>query len=69
MSVGIKWTASELDRNGGHSPECEQACDPSCPIGIERKFEADRRAYDAQILWARQERLTESEQRLMDGNR
>jgi hypothetical protein len=45
------WTQVELDRNGGHTPECEQYCDPSCPIGQERTREANRRAALAQKRW------------------
>jgi len=42
-----------LDRNGGHSPECEGSCAPSCPIGQERRADADGRAAGAQRLFDR----------------
>jgi hypothetical protein len=31
-----RWTVKELRDNGGHTPECEQACHTSCPIRAER---------------------------------
>jgi hypothetical protein len=46
------WTKEDLERNGGHTPECEQYCDPSCPIGQEKRAEANRRAHLAQLAWS-----------------
>lgn len=45
------WAPAELEANGGHTPECERHCDESCPIGQERRREANRRAAEAQALW------------------
>ena len=42
-----------LARNGGHSPECEGSCDASCPIGQERRRDANERAARAQYAWDR----------------
>jgi hypothetical protein len=45
------WTKAELSANGGHTPECETVCHDSCPIGQERRREANARAANAQKLW------------------
>lgn len=45
------WRPSDLDANGGHTPECEASCDPTCPIGKARKADADDRAARAMAAW------------------
>lgn len=42
----------DLDRNGGHSPECEGYCHPSCPIGQDERRKANERARRAQEAWS-----------------
>jgi hypothetical protein len=45
------WTLAELEAYGGHTPECEQFCYSECPIGIQKRYEANQRAAEAQALW------------------
>lgn len=40
-----------LDANGGHTPECEGSCSPTCPIGQQRRRDANVRAAHAQAAW------------------
>ena len=54
------WDKATLDANGGHSPECEGYCDPTCPIGQERMAEAWRRVRKVEMR-ARYRLLTPSE--------
>jgi hypothetical protein len=48
------WNKATLDANGGHTPECEGSCHPSCPIGQEHRIEANRREVETQRAWAAQ---------------
>lgn len=45
------YTKQELEANGGHTPDCEEFCSSSCPIGRERRAKANARAASAQALW------------------